>query len=92
LYNQIVGVTTIQQKNTLEDNTRIFAFATYAMVDAGIALWKCEYYYHSLWCLTVSICHGSDYTQADPNWLILGVPADSAGSTNFTDFSKYYEN
>jgi hypothetical protein len=33
-------------------------------------------YYHSLWC----------------NWLVLGAPVDSAGLTDFTHFSKYYEN
>ncbi len=49
-------------------------------------------YYHSLWCLIVSIRQGSDYTQADPNCLVLRAPADSAGLTDFTHFSKYYEN
>jgi hypothetical protein len=45
-----------------------------------------------LWCLIVSIRQGSDYTQADPNCLVLGAPTDSAGLTDFTHFSKYYEN
>jgi hypothetical protein len=47
---------------------------------------------NSLWCLIVSVRQGNDYTQADPNWLVLGAPTDSAGLTDVTHFSKYYEN
>ena len=46
LYNQIVRVIATQQKNTLEDNARLFALVNYAMGDAAIAAWDCKYHYN----------------------------------------------
>jgi hypothetical protein len=82
LYNQIVRVIAIQQKNTLEDNAHLIAFVNYGMGDAAIAAWDCKYYYN-FWRPIVGIRTGTTSTQADPSWLPYGSPSDSNG-TNFT--------
>jgi hypothetical protein len=82
LFNQIVRVIAIQQKNSLEDNAHLFALINYGMGDAAIAAWDCKYYYQ-FWRPIVGIRTGTTYTQSDPNWLPYGSPSDS-NSTNFT--------
>ena len=82
LYNQIVRVIAIQQRNTLAENARLFALTNYAMADAGIAAWDCKYFYN-IWRPIVGIRQAQGYGQADPNWLPLGAPA-SNGASDFT--------
>lgn len=82
LYNQIIRVIAIKQKNTLEENAKLLALTNYAMADALIAAWDTKYFYN-LWRPIVGIREGTDLTPADPNWLPLGSPADNAG-TDFT--------
>ena len=82
LYNQVVRVIAIQERNTLEQNAHLFALVNYAMADAGIAAWDCKYYYN-LWRPVVGIRQTIGFVQGDPNWLPLGAPADNNG-TNFT--------
>jgi hypothetical protein len=82
LYNQIVRVIAIQQKNTLVDNAHLFSLINYAMADAAIAAWDCKYHY-SVWRPIVGIRLATGYTQADPNWLPLGAQSDST-EPNFT--------
>ena len=82
LYNQVVRVIAIQEKNTLQENARLFALVNYAMADAAIAAWDCKYSYN-LWRPIVGIRQATGYTQADPNWSPLGAPSDNNG-TNFT--------
>jgi hypothetical protein len=82
IYNQIVRVIAIQQKNTLEQNARLFALVNYAMADAGIAAWDSKYYY-AVWRPIVGIRQGSSSTIADTYWLPLGAQADNTGD-NFT--------
>lgn len=82
LYNQIIRVVAIKQKNTLEENVKLFALANYAMADVIIAAWDTKYFYN-FWRPIVGIRLGSALTPADPNWLPLGSPADNAG-TDFT--------
>ena len=82
LYNQIVRVIAIQQRNSLAENARLFALVNYAMADAGIAAWDCKYYYN-IWRPIVGIRQAQGYRQADPNWLPLGAPA-SNGASDFT--------
>jgi hypothetical protein len=88
LYNQIVRVIAIQQKNTLEQNAYLFALVNYAMGDAGIAAWNCKYYY-SFWRPIVGIRNAVGYTQPDPNWLPLGSPSDNAGMDFTPGFPSY---
>ena len=82
LYNQLVRVIAIQKKNTLEKNAYLFALINYAMADATIAAWDCKYDCNT-WRPIVGIRQATGYTQADPNWLPLGVPTNT-NVTNLT--------
>ena len=88
LYNQIIRVIAIQQKNTLEENARLFALANYAMGDAGIAAWDCKYYYN-FWRPIAGIREGIQSNQRDPNWLPLGSQADGVGTDFTPPFPSY---
>jgi hypothetical protein len=88
LYNQIVRVIAIQQNNTLEDNAHLFALINYGMGDAAIAAWDCKYYYQ-FWRPIVGIRRGTTYTQAIPNWLPYGSPADANTINSVAPFPSY---
>ena len=88
LYNQVVRVIAIQEKNTLEENARLFALVNYALGDAGIAAWDCKYYYN-FWRPIVGIRQAIGSTQRDPNWLPLGSQADGVGTDFTPPFPSY---
>ena len=66
LFNQIIRVVAIKQKNTLEESAKLFALTNYAMADAIIAAWDTKYFY-SFWRPVVGIQLGTVATPADPN-------------------------
>ncbi|CAF3277679.1 unnamed protein product [Rotaria socialis] len=70
------------QKNTVQQNARLFALVNYAMADAAIAAWDSKYYY-GFWRPIVAIRRGTRSTRSIPNWLPLGAASDGSG-TNFT--------
>ncbi len=89
LFNQILQTIAVQEQNTAEENAELFARATVAMVDAGIASWNSKYEY-DFWRPISAIRRadedGNDATDADPNWVPLGAPGDdpSSSSDDFT--------
>ena len=88
LYNQIVRVIAIQQKNKLDENALLFAMINYAMADAGISAWESKYYYN-LWRPIIGIRQAPQLKKRDPNWEPFGAPIDNNG-TNFTpSFPSY---
>lgn len=82
LYNQIVRVIAIQQRNTLQQNAHLFALVNYAMADSGIGAWDCKYYYN-FWRPVVGVRQSVGFAEGDSEWLPLGAPSDNNG-TNFT--------
>lgn len=105
LYNQIVRAVAIEQKNSVADSARLFAFVNVAMADAGILAWE-QKYVHNFWRPVVGIREhdpslGPDPAStmaanpitdaADTAWLPLGAPnTNRAGSKNFTpNFPAY---
>jgi hypothetical protein len=93
LYNQIMRTVAGKMRNSMVENSRLFALVNLAMADAGIAAWDCKYAY-SFWRPIVGIrlaaSAGNPYTTADPNWQPLGAQSDSLTSTNFTpNFPSY---
>ena len=82
LFNQVVRVVAIQEKNSLIDNARLFAMINYGMGDASIAAWDSKYFYN-FWRPIVGIRNAVGATTADPNWEPLGAPSDGQG-TDFT--------
>ena len=88
LYNQIVRVIAMQQRNTVVQNAHLFALANYAMADVGIAAWDCKYYYN-LWRPIVGIRQPYDGYQADRFWVPMGAPASNGGSDFTPGFPGY---
>ena len=95
LYNQIVRKVAKNEKNSTEENARLFALVNVAMADAGILAWD-QKYIHDLWRPVVGIrehdksmgpAAGQGKNDIDPDcqsdWLPLGGPA-----TNFSNLSK----
>ncbi len=102
LYNQIVRQVAISQKNTPDQNARLFALVNTAMADAGILAWE-QKYVHDLWRPVLGIReHDASFGQtaigkhsidpnADPDWLPLGAPnTNSIGKKNGTPHFPAY--
>jgi hypothetical protein len=89
LYNQIVRTIALQNRNSVEENARLFALVNLAMADAAIQCWYCKYTYE-FWRPVIGIANadndGNSSTDGDPLWLPLGAPAtNGAGDgVNFT--------
>lgn len=97
LYNQIVRRVAENQKNSLEQNARLFALVNTAMGDAGILAWE-QKYKHDLWRPVVGIREHDPSMgptgiagniindDSDPGWLPLGAPKTNSAKMekNFT--------
>lgn len=85
LYSQVLESIATQQGNTPEKNAALFAKASVAMADAGVAAWNSKFEY-DFWRPVTGIrqgdLDGNDLTEADPNWIPLGAPGGEG--TDFT--------
>ena len=88
LYNQVVRVIAIQQKNSIQQNAHLFALVNYAMADAGITSWETKYYYN-FWRPIVAVRQGTGTILGIPDWQPLGAPADGAGNNFTPGFPSY---
>ena len=88
LYNQVVRIIAMQQRNTLEQNARLFALVNYAMADAAIAAWDTKYYYN-FWRPILGIRRAPNPFHTDDAWLPIGAPADGAGADFTPAFPAY---
>ncbi len=83
-FNRVLQAISEQEQNTPEENAELFARATVAMVDAGIASWNAKYDY-DFWRPISAIRRadedGNADTVADPNWVPLGSPGSDNNST-----------
>ena len=91
LYNQIAQTIANQQRNTLDENARLFALINISMADAGVAAWDCKYvddFWRPITAIRRADEDGNPLTIADPDWHPLGAPGGSVpgGGTidNFT--------
>ncbi|MEN0110597.1 MAG: chloroperoxidase [Planctomycetota bacterium] len=85
LFNEILEVISLQEGNTLQENASLFATASVAMADAGVAAWHSKFDY-DFWRPVTGIrdgdLDGNPLTIGDPNWAPLGAPGGSG--TDFT--------
>lgn len=77
MYNTVLETVAEQEGNTAEENAELFARATVAMADAGIAAWTAKYG-HDFWRPVSGIRRAADddnpLTVADPDWVPMGAP------------------
>ena len=91
MYNRVLRTIATDQKNTLPENARLFAMASTAMADAGIAAWDSKFTY-DFWRPVTGIRDadndGNPDTVSDPSWEPLGSPGgvleDGTVIPNFT--------
>ena len=88
LYNQVVRIIAIEQKNTLLDNARLFAMLNFAMADAGIVAWNVKNLYGT-WHPIVGIRNAIGMTVPSTDWEPLGAPADGKGTDFTPNFPAY---
>lgn len=85
MFNNVLRTIAEQQQNTPEDNAKLFAKATVAMADAGIAAWNSKFAY-DLWRPVTGIRRGDEdgnaATDADEDWTPIGAPGGQGA--NFT--------
>ena len=85
LYNRVLQTIAEQEQNTPEENAELFARATVAMADAGIAAWNSKYDY-DFWRPVAAIhqadLDGNPDTLADPTWRPLGSPGADPNDMN----------
>lgn len=86
MFNQHVGDIAAQAGNSLEDNARLYAMTMIAAADASIAAWDSKYadnFWRPITGIREADTDGNPNTEADPNWIPLGAPADP-GEQDFT--------
>ena len=70
-WNQIAQQVAAAQRNSLEENARLFALLNVALADAAICAWDAKYAYN-FWRPVTAIragdTDGNDETAADPTW------------------------
>ena len=91
MYNRILQTVATDQGNTVEENARLFAMASAAVADAGIAAWDTKFTY-DFWRPVTGIrqadSDGNAETIADPTWEPLGAPGGTlADGTVVQDFT-----
>lgn len=92
MFNDALQVVASQEGNTPEENASLFAKATVAMADAGVAAWNSKFQY-DFWRPVTGIrdadLDGNPDTVADPNWTPLGAPDDDGGVGFTPPFPTY---
>lgn len=87
MYNKIMRDVAVQEGNSMQDNARLFAMATTAVVDTGISAWDSKFTY-DFWRPISGIrkgdLDGNPDTQVDVNWTPLGAPGDGNTIDDFT--------
>ena len=94
LYNQIARIIAIQEKNTLEQNARLFALVNYAMADAAMSAWDTKYYYN-FWRPILGIRRATNIFHIDQSWVPLATRHSSLSSVRFWSCnigSSYFPN
>jgi hypothetical protein len=90
-WNQIAHEVAFTQRNTLEENARLFALLNIALADAGIVSWNCKYQYN-FWRPITAIqeadTDGNPDTSADPDWMpLLETPPFPEYTSGHSTFS-----
>jgi hypothetical protein len=92
LYNQITQEIALEQRNTLDQNARLFGLVGTAIGDAGIVAWDAKFTYN-LWRPIMAIRDanqdGNKLTVADPNWAPMGAPGDGVRADFTPSFPAY---
>jgi len=86
LYDEILHTIATQQGNTLAQNARMYALASLAMADAGIASWDVKFkddFWRPITAIRNADPTTNPLTLPDPNWQPLGAPGDGV-VPNFT--------
>jgi hypothetical protein len=90
-WNQIAQETAFRQRNTLEENARLFALLNMALADAAIVSWDCKYTFN-LWRPITAIqradLDGNPNTSPDPSWTpLLPTPPFPEYTSGHSTFS-----
>ena len=90
-WNQIAQEVAFTQRNTLEENARLFALLNIGLADAAIVSWDCKYKYN-FWRPITAIqeadTDGNAETSADPAWMpLLETPPFPEYTSGHSTFS-----
>src|SRR5207245_10062185 len=90
-WNQIAQAVALQQHNSLEENSRLFALLNIALADAAIVSWDCKYVYNYWRPITAIQEADTDRNQdtiADPAWTpLLATPPFPEYTSGHSTFS-----
>jgi len=92
LFNDAMRTIAVQEENSPAENAALFAKASVAVADAGIAAWNSKFQY-DFWRPVTGIrdadLDGNPDTIADPDWTPLGAPDDDGGVGFTPPFPTY---
>lgn len=91
-WHLIAATIAIEQRNTLDENARLFALLSLAQADGAILCWEAKFR-HNLWRPVTAIQRANEdnnpLTEADPSWAqFLPSPPFPAYTSGHSTFSK----